>query len=117
MLEVGIFLNSILKDHARHSIMESPCLPSNRAGEFSQPLYSCHTYTQMDLICLILSIFSRIPNTYEILHCKVSTTDEELGLFLKRVEKYCAQYLMLDVNKLSLKLQEVCIGEEGSMSL
>ena len=110
MLEVGIFLNSLLKDCARCSVVKSPCPPSYVAEEFSQPLYSCPTYTQIDLICLILSIFSRIPNTCKILHCKVSTTDEELGLFLKRVEKYHAEYLMLDVNKLPFKLQEVCMG-------
>ena len=44
-----------------------------------------------------------------MLHCKVTTTEEELGLFLKRASTQPSRYLILGVNKLPFKLQEVCM--------
>lgn len=64
----------------------------------------------MDFICLILKVFSGIPGAYQVLRCQATTTEEELSLFLERVKQHHTHYLMLDVNKLPFKLQEVGRG-------
>lgn len=111
MLVVGQFLQALLSDHTlphRHSTVSLSRHQPSITTYFAQPLYFCPSYTQMDFLCLILNIFSGIPESYQIFRCQTSTTEEELGLFLKRVEMYRTHYLMLNVNKLAFKLQEVC---------
>lgn len=113
MLVVGQFLNILFRDHTlprRCSVKDSLSLPRHLrsvTSHFSQPLYSCPTYSQMDFLRLILNIFSGVPEAYQVLRCQASTTEEELSLFLKRVGQHHSHYLMLDVNKLPFKLQEV----------
>ena len=115
MLVVGKFLNVLLRDHAlprrcsvsKEQVQSLPRHMRSISCSFAQPLYFCPTYSQTDFLCLILNLFSGIPESYQVLRCQATTTEEELGLFLKRVEKHRAHYLMLDVNKLPFKLQEV----------
>ena len=117
MLVVGQFLSVLLRDHTlprRCSVSKEQLLSIPRhirsvSTYFAQPLYFCPTYSQTDFLCLILNLFSGIPESYQVLRCQATTTEEELSLFLKRVEKHHAHYLMLDVNKLSFKQQEVCV--------
>lgn len=112
MSVVGKFLNVLFKDHTlpRRCLFEdsltSPQYP-HVTSDFAQPLYSCPAHSQLDFLRLILKIFSGIPEAYQVLHCKASTTEEELNKFLKRVENHYSHYLMLDVNRLPFKLQEV----------
>jgi hypothetical protein len=108
MLVVGHFLDVLFKDHTlpKSSLMMST---SSITTDFGQPLYSCPAYSQLDFIHLILNIFSSVPKAYQVLHCKATTTEEDLSRFLKRVEKHHDQYLMLNVNKLPFKQQEVCV--------
>ena len=124
MQVVGQFLNHLLQDHTlprRCSAKDNlGSLPRHHRSVTSyqyiaQPLYYCPvlTYSQMDFLCLILNVFSGIPESYQVLRCQATTTEEELSLFLKRVEQYHAHYLMLDVNKLPFKLQEVREGGRG----
>lgn len=119
MLGVGQFLDVLFTNHTlpcRGSSLQqrSLSLPqhhhhhSSGSGHapFSQPLYSCPTYSQLDFLRLILNIFSGVPEAYQVLRCQTSTTEEELSLFLKRAEQHHAHYLMLGVNRLPFKLQE-----------
>lgn len=117
MQVVGHFLNLLLQDHAlprRCSTKDLHSLPRHQRGatpyQFqAQPLYYCPSpsYSQLDFLCLILGVFSGLPEAYQVLRCHSNTTEEELSLFLKRVEQRHTHYLMLDVNKLPFKLQEV----------
>lgn len=103
MLVVGKFLDILFQDG--FSISNTQAQQQSEIN--CQPLYYCPSYSQVDLVCLILNIFSGILRPYQVLHCRATTTEEELDLFLKRVEKHQAHYLMLAVNKLPFRLQEV----------
>ena len=79
---------------------------------FSEPAQLLHCfpgYSQAQLIRLIVSIYDGVPETFEVFRCHPSSTKEELSLFLKQVSKHPLQYLILEVNRLSFKLQEVCV--------
>jgi hypothetical protein len=115
---VGAFLNSLFKDHSLphrcHPIASSPLLsPRSVTGslslvqEFVQLLHFCPGYTQDRLICMIIGLYSGVPESFEVFHCRSNTTEGELNLFLKRAAKFPLQYLILEVNKLPYKLQEV----------
>ena len=115
MVVVGKFLDMLLQDHTFPQCSASfthDTLTFSRHRSirnlYAQPLYSCPTYSHANLLCLILEVFSCIPESYQLLRCHGSTTEEELGLFLKRASTQPSHYLMLDVNKLPFKLQEVC---------
>ena len=118
MRVVGMFLSVLLQNHAlprRCSVSKDKTLSfprhiRNFSNYLAQPLYFCPTYSQTDFLCLILNLFNGIPESYQVLRCQATTTEEELGLFLKRVEQHMAHYLMLDVNRLPFKLQEVSGG-------
>ena len=113
---VGAFLNALFEDHA----LPHRCRPSSPlrprsitaslslAQEFVQLLHFCPGYSQDGLIRVIISLYSGVPESFEVFHCRPTTSEEELNLFLKRAAKYPLQYLILEVNKLPYKLQEVC---------
>ena len=106
MQKVGIFLDDVLQQ--QHPMDDNAC--SEALRELSQPLYPCSTYSQMQLLCLVLKIiFTEIPNTRNVLRCRTTTMEEELCLFLTRAKKKHSKYLVLNVNKLPFKLQEVGI--------
>lgn len=73
----------------------------------NQFLHHAPKYTQSQLVRLIVSIYSGVPESFEVFHCHSSSTKEELSLFLKRVERKPLKYLILEVNKLPFGLQEV----------
>jgi len=79
------------------------------SSEPSQLLHYCPRYSQAQLIRLIVSIYNGVPEAFEVFRCHPLSTEEELSLFLKRVAKHPLQYLILKVNQLPFKLQEVCV--------
>ena len=114
---VGQFLASLFGNHSLPQQrgtkfgLPSPCSVSRMSpsSESAQMLHYCPNYTQAELIQLIVSIYNGVPESLEVFRCRPSSTAEELSLFLKRVAKLPLQYLMLDVNHLPFKLQEVSI--------
>ena len=112
MLVVGQFLNILFQTLSPQKFLVNYF--QQKSDIANQPLYYCPSSSQVDHISLILNVFSGSPQPYQMLHCRATTTEEELGLFLKRVEKHPAHYLMLAVNELPFKLQEVrkhaCMG-------
>ena len=112
---VGAFLKALFEDHA----LPHRCRPSSPlrprsittslsvTHEFVQLLHFCPGYTQDRLIRVIVGLYSGVPESFEVFHCRPSTTEEELNLFIKRAAKHPLQYLILEVNKLPYKLQEV----------
>lgn len=114
MLVVGNFLDSLLKDYSLplHSPTISPLvmsIPKHHLGETTskQSLFFCSSSCDVKYLLYILEIFGYIPETYQILRCQMTTSEEELDLFLKRAQIHPNHYLILDINKLSFKLQEV----------
>jgi hypothetical protein len=108
MQVVGQFLADLFSHPLVKDALSLPHQNYNVSHHFTQPLYSCPNYSQMDFLCLVLNIFTGIPETYQVLRCQVTTTEEQLNLFLKRMEIHHAHYLVLNVNELPFKLQEVC---------
>ena len=115
MVIVGEFLGMVFKNHSlpkhrgeiftrSHSISRLPLSPKP-----TQLLHYCPGYSQAQLICLIISIYGGVPEPFEVFRCHPMSTEEELSLFLKRVTKHQLQYLILEVNRLPFKLQEVCM--------
>lgn len=64
-------------------------------------------YSQLDIIRLITHLYKGVPECFEVLQCSPTTTAEELSMFMERVKYHPLPYLVLLVNELPYKLQEV----------
>ena len=80
--------------------------------DFIQVLHYCPNYSQCQLIQTIIGICSGVPEAFEIFHCQSSTTEEELSLFLERTVHHSLRSILLEVNRLPFKLQEVHVVNE-----
>ena len=104
---VGEFLEVVFNNH----FLPKRCgeaVSQRTSPDLTLLLHYCPGYSQAQLICLIVSIYDGVPEPFEVFHCQPSSTEEELSLFLKRVAKHPRQYLILEVNRLPFRLQEVC---------
>ena len=72
-------------------------------------LYTHTGFSQSQLLRLVISIYGGVPEAFEVYHCRATSTEEEIRLFMnpKRATKRPFQYLILEVNKLPYRLQEV----------
>ena len=110
---VGGFLGDLLQHHALPRRSTKVIRRVSSATQFpgvsdgNQFLHHAPKYQQSQLVRLIIGIYGGVPESFEVFHCRASTTQEELGLFLERVEKQPLRYLILEVNKLPFRLQEV----------
>ena len=108
---VGEFLNKIFRD----STLPRRCNsvhPPNRIGHVlpkksNNILHFCPEYPQAKIIRVIIEIYDGIPESFEVFHCQSTTTEEQLDQFMKKASIYARRYLVLDVNTLPYKLQEV----------
>ena len=120
---VGEFLSHLFSRSISSLILPKRCKPelshrgrSSSASMMSPPpqeithvLHSAPGYDHSQLVRLILGIYGGPPEPFQVLHCRSSTTEQELKLFVKRVSQHTdQQYLILEVNHLSYQLQEVC---------
>ena len=111
---VGTFLDMVFSKHSlpnRCGMGLSQYYPLSQPSSLAptQMLHYCPGYTQAQLIQLIVTIYGGVPEAFEVFRCHPSSTKEELSLFLKRLAKHPLQYLILGVNLLPFKLQEVCM--------
>ena len=111
---VGKFLAVLFANHSlptRRGLGKRPPSVTSRSRsyrhEYTHTLHYCPGYSQKELVQLIVSICNGVPESYEVFHCHKSSSREELELFLKRALHHPLHYLMLEVNKLPFKLQEV----------
>ena len=108
---VGKFLQTVFSNHSLPKrcglSLPQPC-SVHSFPETTQLLHYCPGYSQTQLIHLIISIYDGVPEAFEVFRCHSSSSKEELSLFMKRMAKHPLQYLILEVNQLSFKLQEVC---------
>lgn len=104
---VGAFLTELENSRT----LQSCGLPSLAltTSEMRRPLllHYASNFSHFDLIRLIIRIYEGLPQPYEILHCNHQTSEEEISLFMKRALKYPRQYMMLEVDKLTYRIQEV----------
>ena len=71
-------------------------------------LHSAPGFSQGEVISLIVSIYDeRLPQPYEFFHCHENTTMHELKCFLTRAINHPLTFMILGVNLLPVKLQEV----------
>lgn len=118
---VGSFLDTLFNHDALcgYSLKArrmSSSLARSVASQSTHFLHSCQGFTQAQLLQQIVSIFGGVPEAFEVFHCRLTTTEEELRLFLdpKRATKQPFQFLILEVNRLPFQLQEVAdtiVGE------
>ncbi len=77
--------------------------------EQSERLYSIPGYSQDELVRVVLSEYDPgMPQAFQIMRCRPSTTEAELNLFMSRVCKFPSVYVMLGVDLLPFDMQEVC---------
>ena len=116
METVGGFLARLLQNHKLprriwKTVNKSGSLSSitqlSGTSSANHFLHHAPKYSQSQLICLIVSIYGGIPESFEVFHCCSTSTKEELSLFLERVEKQPLRYLLLEVDRLPYRLQEV----------
>ena len=114
---VGQFLRTLFSTHQLPRRASSSPLMRTRSltnyslsHEFTQLLHYCPRYTQCQLIQTVIGICSGVPEAFEVFHCRSSTTEGELSLFIKRAARHSLRSIVLEVNRLPFKLQEVlCI--------
>ena len=113
MYTVGKFLEALFK---KHHLPSHPVIPTD-SEHFSRTmrvthepnniLHYCPSYTQCQLMQTVVGMFSVIPEAFQVLHCHASMSEEELSLFLSRAAKYLLHSIVLEVNRLPFKIQEV----------
>ena len=108
----GIFLQRLLNsmNKCRLKPLEGDKFSNGRSKLASSfQLFSAFDFSNMDLVRLIYWIFdNRFPESFQLLRCSLSTTNEEVELFFDRINKYSEfRYLILGINTLSLEVQQV----------
>ena len=108
----ALFSNFELSSYSLKKRRTSSAVTQSMTAQCTKVLYSCPGFTQSQLLRLIIQTYGGAPEVFEVFHCRPTTTEEELQLFLnyKRATKRPFQYLILEVNKLSYPLQEVSTG-------
>ncbi len=114
MHTIGQFLGVIFYEHPLPRRSDSAPLLRTRSltsfslyNDFTQLLHYCPHYSQSQLIQTLVGICSGVPEAFEVFRCRASTTEGELTLFLQRVARHSLRSIVLEVNKLPFKLQEV----------
>ena len=111
----GIFIDEMFKhSDMKYSDKDRVMYPisSRRSLSYStqsvEVLHSALNFSQGELISVIISIYDgRLPQPYEFFRCHENTTTHELKLFLTRAINHPLTFMILGVNLLPVKLQEV----------
>ena len=111
----GIFMDEMFKhSDMKYSDKDWVMYPigSRRSLSYStqsvEVLHSALNFSQAELISVIISIYhERLPQPYEFFRCHQNTTTHELKLFLTRAINHPLTFMILGVNLLPVKLQEV----------
>ena len=75
--------------------------------DVTHPLHFCPHYNQSQLIQTVVGICCGVPEAFEVFRCQSSTKMGQLSLFLERAARHSLRSIVLEVNKLPFKLQEV----------
>ena len=90
-----------------HSIhTRQPTLCSTTSMEI---LHSAPEFSRGELISVIVNIYKgRLPHPFEFFRCHENTSMHQLKLFITRANRHPLTFVILGVNLLPVKLQEVC---------
>ena len=113
----GCFLSKLFSSNKINKCLIWPTRVSaertrtNALAYYHRPfvIHSLHDFNTREVLQVVFYIFSgTIPAPFQILRCSDTTTKSELELFFARVKYWPEhQYLIIGVNRLSSKLQEV----------
>ena len=101
---VGCFLDSTFTALSI-KIPEKTQLPTQQ----HQVLHYAPGYGLDLLMKLLLEIYGRVPQRFQVFKCHQTCTEDELSFFFDKVEGIASVYTLLEVNNLSLPMQEVLI--------
>ena len=97
---VGRFLGKVLP-------IKLPALVLNQAQQCCFVHFTTG-YSQENLMMFLLKLFERkFPQHCQVWWCDEITTEDELEYFLNRIDGISSIYVLLEVNKLPIMLQEV----------
>ena len=72
-------------------------------------LHCAPEFSQGELISVIVEIYSgRLPHPFEFFRCQENSTMHQLKLFITRANRHPLTFVILGVNFLPVRLQEVC---------
>ena len=103
---------SPLKDNEEGSLTQLAhvCWPTSCSTHSVEVLHSAPDFSQAELISVIAKIYDgRIPQPFEFFRCHENTTMQQLKLFITRANSHPLTFVILGVNLLPTKLQEVCV--------
>lgn len=109
---VGTFVHKLFHEYDMKRYALQPRQPYKQparivSAQSSAILHSCHGLSRVQLMSLIINCYSGVPESFQLLRCNSSTTEDELNLFLNRVSTHAFQYMIVGVEKLPYQLQEV----------
>ena len=86
------------------------CQPTLYFTHSTEFLHSALNFSLEELVCVIVNIYKgRLPRPYEFFRCHENTTTHQLKLFITRAANHPLTFVILGVNLLRIKLQEVCM--------
>ena len=56
--------------------------------QFQQMLHFAPNYDNGQLLRLLIHMHKGVPESYEVFHCSMNSTEEDLNLFLSRASKF-----------------------------
>ena len=110
---IGRFLDLIFED----VLVAIPMtLQVPKPGVFHY-LHYAPGYNQDLLMELLLATYEgSIPQNFQVFRCHEICTEEEISFFFQKVDGFLSNYTILEVNRLTVPLQQVYSGEEFAIS-
>ena len=100
---IGEFLHHLWPEA---SLFDCPSCDSQHTSSFK--LFTAYNFNNLNKVCAVFSIFNGLPQSFQLLRCSFSTSEDDVELFFDRIDNFPAfQYLLLGVNLLSLEVQQV----------
>ena len=102
---IGRFLDSIFEDVWGEVPMTT--LPAPKPGVL-HCLHYAPGYNQELLMELVMEMYEgNMPQSFQVFRCHEMSTEEEISFFFQKVEGYLSMYTILEVNRLTMPLQQV----------
>ena len=102
---VGSFFESIFKELSVKMSLKTLPAPKPRVLHY---LHCAQGYNQHSLIELLFEIYNgSMPLSFQVFRCHEKSTEDELSFFLQKVDGFSSTYTILEVNRLTIPLQEV----------
>ena len=108
---MGYFIELVSKDYIPQHLLDKlrhPSISYEIKSVFFR-LYSMIDSSDNEVYTVALNLLGKLPNSFQVFACTHITTQEAVTLFFERVNNYHHfRYIVIDINILSLDIQEVC---------